>query len=126
MNSGVSIIDARIPESADGWRLDRALADAVPTLSRERLKALIASGNVTCPDGLARDPSRKTQAGTLFAVTVPDPVADPQRVPVADRLVDGHRVVAVDHGQQDRLPVGVGQLRGLRYRRACRDARPRA
>ena len=73
MNQGVSIIEARIAEAADGWRLDRALADAVPALSRERLKVLIASGQVTGPDGLARDPSRKTPAGALFSVTVPEP-----------------------------------------------------
>ena len=46
MNRGVSIIEAQIAAGADGWRLDRALADAVPTLSRERLKVLIASGAV--------------------------------------------------------------------------------
>ena len=42
---GVSTVDARIAEAANGWRLDRALADAIPTLSRERIKALISSGN---------------------------------------------------------------------------------
>jgi 23S rRNA pseudouridine1911/1915/1917 synthase len=73
MNQGVSIIQARIAEAANGWRLDRALADAVPALSRERLKVLIASGQVTGPDGLARDPARKAQGGALFSVAVPDP-----------------------------------------------------
>jgi len=73
MNQGVSIIEARIAEAANGWRLDRALADAVPTLSRERLKALISSGQVTGPEGLARDPARKAQAGALFSVAVPEP-----------------------------------------------------
>ncbi|MET0309441.1 MAG: RluA family pseudouridine synthase [Sphingomonas sp.] len=73
MNQGVSIIEARIADTADGWRLDRALADAVPALSRERLKVLIASGQVAGPDGLARDPARKALAGTLFSVTVPEP-----------------------------------------------------
>ncbi|MCW3848363.1 RluA family pseudouridine synthase [Sphingomonas sp. LB-2] len=73
MDRGVSTIEARISDSADGWRLDRALADAVPSLSRERLKALIASGLVIGPDGPARDPSRKAAAGTLFSVTVPAP-----------------------------------------------------
>ena len=36
-----------------GWRLDRALAAAVPTLSRERFKALIGSGAVIGPQGAA-------------------------------------------------------------------------
>lgn len=73
MDRGVSTLEARISDIADGWRLDRALADALPALSRERLKSLMASGRVTGPDGLARDPARKAQAGTLFSVTVPDP-----------------------------------------------------
>jgi 23S rRNA pseudouridine1911/1915/1917 synthase len=74
MSRGVSIIEARISDTADGWRLDRALADAVPTLSRERLKVLINGGSVSDGAGaLSRDPSRKAAAGTLFHVTVPDP-----------------------------------------------------
>lgn len=73
MDRGVSILEARIADTADGWRLDRALADALPTHSRERLKALISSGQVTGPDGLARDPKRKAAAGTLFTVVIPDP-----------------------------------------------------
>jgi len=73
MNQGVSIIEARIADTADGWRLDRALADAVPTLSRERIKALISSGNVTGPDGLIRDPARKAPGGALYSVAVPEP-----------------------------------------------------
>lgn len=71
MTRGVSTIEARISDSADGWRLDKALAEAVPSLSRERLKSLIATGHVTGADGPALDPSRKAQAGALFSVTVP-------------------------------------------------------
>jgi 23S rRNA pseudouridine1911/1915/1917 synthase len=73
MDRGVSIFEARISDTADGWRLDRALAEALPTFSRERLKSLIASGNVSGPDGTARDPSRKAPAGALFSVAVPEP-----------------------------------------------------
>jgi 23S rRNA pseudouridine1911/1915/1917 synthase len=56
-----------------GWRLDRALAAAVPTLSRERLKSLISSGRVRGPTGLMRDPAMKATAGADFAIEVPDP-----------------------------------------------------
>lgn len=73
MDRGVTTLEARITEAANGWRLDRALADAIPTLSRERLKALISSGAVTGPDGLARDPSKKAAAGALFTLAIPDP-----------------------------------------------------
>jgi 23S rRNA pseudouridine1911/1915/1917 synthase len=50
------------------------LADAVPTMSRERLKALISSGAVSDPAGnLVRDPARKIDGGLLFTIVVPDP-----------------------------------------------------
>jgi len=97
MVPGVSIIDARISQAADGWRLDRALADAVPTLSRERLKALIASGAVSDRDGaLARDPARKAVGGDLFTVTVPDPRPahnEAQDIPLDIAFEDDHLIV---------------------------------
>ena len=72
MSGGHSIITATIAGDAIGWRLDRALAAAVPTLSRERLKALISSGAVDGPVGLVRDPAVKALAGD-YRVTVPEP-----------------------------------------------------
>jgi 23S rRNA pseudouridine1911/1915/1917 synthase len=73
VSGGHSIIAATIAEEGAGWRLDRALAAAVPTLSRERLKALISSGAVLNPAGAAvRDPAVKAIAGT-YEVTVPEP-----------------------------------------------------
>lgn len=74
MNRGVSIISATIAADQAGWRLDRALAAALPALSRERLKALISSGGVLNDVGLAvRDPAAKAQAGAAYAVHVPEP-----------------------------------------------------
>src|SRR3569833_4495734 len=74
MTRGESFITATIAADAAGWRLDRALATAVPTLSRERLKALISSGRVLGPAGVAvRDPSAKVQPGAAYAITVPEP-----------------------------------------------------
>lgn len=96
MNRGVSTIEARISDDANGWRLDRALADAVPTLSRERLKALISSGAVTGPEGLIRDPARKTIGGTLFRVDVPDPTPahnEAQEIPLTVVFEDEHLIV---------------------------------
>jgi 23S rRNA pseudouridine1911/1915/1917 synthase len=73
MTGGHSIIEARVADDAAGWRLDRALAVAVPTLSRERLKALISSGGVTGPQGAAvRDPAAKAIAGGTYAVAIPE------------------------------------------------------
>ncbi len=72
MSGGHSIITATIAGDAIGWRLDRALAAAVPTLSRERLKALISSGGVAGPAGPVRDPAAKALAGD-YRVAVPAP-----------------------------------------------------
>lgn len=72
MSGGHSTIIATIAEDSAGWRLDRALAAAVPTLSRERLKALISAGSVTGPKGPVRDPAAKALAGP-YEVSVPDP-----------------------------------------------------
>jgi len=72
MSGGHSTIIATIAEDSAGWRLDRALAAAVPALSRERLKALISSGGVTGPKGLVRDPAVKAVAGR-YEVIVPAP-----------------------------------------------------
>ncbi|MDG2532369.1 RluA family pseudouridine synthase [Sphingomonas sp. HITSZ_GF] len=96
MNQGVSIIEARIADAADGWRLDRALADAVPTMSRERLKVLIASGAVTGPQGLVRDPAKKATGGALFSVAVPDPKPahnEAQEIPLNIVYEDEHLIV---------------------------------
>src|SRR3954464_5761923 len=72
MNRGESHNNATIAAGAAGWRPDKALAAAVPTLSRERLKALISSGRVTGPAGLVRDPAAKAVAGG-YQVSVPAP-----------------------------------------------------
>jgi 23S rRNA pseudouridine1911/1915/1917 synthase len=74
MSGGQVIIQARVAEDAIDWRLDRALAAAIPTLSRERLKALIGSGAVIGPKGAAvRDPAVKAIPGALYEVSVPEP-----------------------------------------------------
>jgi 23S rRNA pseudouridine1911/1915/1917 synthase len=73
MDRGVSVIKAAIAADAEGWRLDRALAAALPTLSRERLKALISSGEVRDAAGSqVRDPASKAKVGA-YEVRVPAP-----------------------------------------------------
>ncbi|MDX3910025.1 MAG: RluA family pseudouridine synthase [Sphingobium sp.] len=74
MLSGVSTIDATIPEEHSGARLDKALAALLPDLSRERIKALILEGRVSGPGGrAAADPSMKVALGQAFSVHVPPP-----------------------------------------------------
>ena len=96
MNRGVSIIEATIAPAADGWRLDRALADAAPLLSRERLKALISSGAVTREGLAARDPAKRAAAGELFAIHVPEPTPAhnvAQDIPLVVAFEDEHLIV---------------------------------
>jgi 23S rRNA pseudouridine1911/1915/1917 synthase len=96
MDRGVSIFEATIAPAADGWRLDRALADAVPTLSRERLKVLINAGQVS-RDGLpVRDPAKRAGTGDVFAVAVPiptDPHNEAQDIPLIVAWEDEHLIV---------------------------------
>ncbi|MEI5686536.1 RluA family pseudouridine synthase [Sphingomonas kyungheensis] len=96
MDRGVSIIEAVIAPAADGWRLDRALADAVPTLSRERLKVLIASGAVTRAGLMVRDPAKRAAAGDRLAVAVPVPSLphnEAQDIPLVVAYEDEHLIV---------------------------------
>ena len=73
MDRGVSVIRVDLAADAAGWRLDRALAAALPTLSRERLKALISSGEVRDAVGAqVRDPASKARAGE-YEVRIPEP-----------------------------------------------------
>jgi 23S rRNA pseudouridine1911/1915/1917 synthase len=85
MIRGESTVTTTIAADFAGWRLDRALAAALPTLSRERLKALISSGRVTGPSGLVRDPASKAAAGT-YEISVPSP--SPARNAAQDIALD--------------------------------------
>ena len=80
-----------------GWRIDRALAALIPTLSRERLKALIGGDQVTGASGAhARDPARKVTAGDVLTVVVPPattPDALPQDIPLTIVFEDDHLLV---------------------------------
>ncbi len=96
MDRGVSTIEATISPAADGWRLDRALAEAVPSLSRERLKVLIASGAVVGDAGPVRDPARKATAGAQFQVNVPEPKPahnEAQAIDLTIAFEDEHLIV---------------------------------
>lgn len=96
MDAGVSLKHAIMPTEAAGWRLDRALAVALPTLSRERLKTLISAGQVTRDNTQVRDPARKVVAGETFAVVVPDPTPAhnaAQDIPLVVAFEDEHLIV---------------------------------
>lgn len=72
MGAGNSIM-ATIGEAQDGMRLDRALADLLPDLSRERIKALIGDGLVTGTQGGRISGSLKVGTGQSFHILLPPP-----------------------------------------------------
>ena len=93
---GNQTIDVRLAPAHAGWRLDRALADAVPTLSRERLKALIRSGAVEAKGAPVRDPAVKVSGNEALRVAVPEPAPahnEPQDIPLTIVFEDEHLLV---------------------------------
>ncbi|MBK6414585.1 RluA family pseudouridine synthase [Sphingopyxis sp.] len=72
MQGDDNILTVALDESAAGLRLDRALAEAMPDLSRERVKSLIKNGRVATASGtVLRDPSAKAAPPTMLEVRVP-------------------------------------------------------
>lgn len=93
---GIQTIDVRLEPAHAGWRLDRALAAAVPTLSRERLKVLIRSGAVEARGSPLRDPSAKVRGDEQLRIAVPEPKPahnEPQDIPLKILFEDDHLLV---------------------------------
>jgi 23S rRNA pseudouridine1911/1915/1917 synthase len=93
MAGGQQIIDVRFGPHHAGWRLDRALAAAVPSLSRERLKVLIRSGALT---PAVRDPAIKVRGHERFRLAVPEPEPahnEAQDIPLTVAFEDDHLLV---------------------------------
>ena len=80
--------------AADG-RLDRALADALPSLSRARIQALMLEGAVTRAGAAANDPSARAEPG-LYRLVIPPPLpAEPKGEDLALKVLfeDAHLIV---------------------------------
>jgi 23S rRNA pseudouridine1911/1915/1917 synthase len=88
-----TVLQARI--GAGGVRLDKALADALPGLSRARLQALLAEGAVRRDGEPVAGGSAKATPG-LYTVTLP-PVApadpQPEAIPLAVLFEDADLIV---------------------------------
>jgi len=90
--------DVTIPPEGHGLRLDRALADAVTSLSRSRLQGLIRDGAVACDGATISDPGRRVKPGERYTIVVPpaEPaVPMPERMALAIVHEDDH-VIVVD------------------------------
>ncbi|HVJ83401.1 MAG TPA: RluA family pseudouridine synthase, partial [Planctomycetia bacterium] len=96
MAGGQQIIEVELTDAYAGWRLDRALADAVPSLSRERLKALVKSGALTREGKAFRDPALKVSGDEAFELAVPAPEPahnEAQDIPLKILFEDEHLLV---------------------------------
>jgi 23S rRNA pseudouridine1911/1915/1917 synthase len=96
MAGGHTNIDVHLEPAFAGWRLDRALAAAVPTLSRERLKNLIRSGLVEAQGFPVRDPATKVKGDEQLRVAVPVPEPahnEAQDIPLTIVFEDEHLLV---------------------------------
>jgi 23S rRNA pseudouridine1911/1915/1917 synthase len=97
MDGGIHIIEAPLGANHVGQRLDKALADALPQYSRERIKALISAGAVS--DGNGRpcaSGARAVDAPATFRLTVP--AAKPletiaQAIPLVIAYEDEHLIM---------------------------------
>jgi 23S rRNA pseudouridine1911/1915/1917 synthase len=81
---------------AQGQRIDRVLAAAVPPFSRSRLQALIKDGQVALDGVTVTDPGTKVRSGQLMTVELPPPVAAvPQGevIPLTIVFEDRHLIV---------------------------------
>ncbi len=82
----VSTYTVPIDDDKAGLRLDRALADALPGLSRTRIQALIAAGRIHHEDtGLVTNAAHVVRGGEVFIVAVPADVpagVEPEPIPL--------------------------------------------
>ena len=97
MQTGTEIIEIALADEHIGLRIDRALADAVPAVSRERIKALMASGAITTADGTkVSQGSAKVTQPQIIHIALPALQAShaaPQDMPLDIVYEDEHLVV---------------------------------
>jgi 23S rRNA pseudouridine1911/1915/1917 synthase len=89
-----AIIEVELGGDVTG-RLDRALADAAPQLSRARIQALMAEGAVSRGGAAIADASAKAQAGR-YRIAVPPPapaIPQAEAIPLAVLFEDAHLIV---------------------------------
>ena len=84
-----------LPSELAGQRLDKAIALALPDLSRARLKALIEAERLTRAGVVLTDPSAKALAGTYeLAIPPPEPAEpEPQDLALVVLYEDQHLIV---------------------------------
>jgi 23S rRNA pseudouridine1911/1915/1917 synthase len=87
-------LEARLGADVSG-RLDRALADALPQLSRARIQALLAEGAVSREGDVVTDASARPAPG-LYRIAIPPPAPatpQPEAIPLTVLFEDPHLIV---------------------------------
>lgn len=97
MERGFTILPVDIDASQVGERFDRAIANAVPSLSRERVQALLAQGHVVVT-GSSTVPRGSARVGSplRLSITLPPPEsaeAQPQAMDLVIAYEDEHLVI---------------------------------
>ncbi|MGQ9838049.1 MAG: RluA family pseudouridine synthase [Cyanobacteriota bacterium] len=93
---GVEIRQITIPETQQGSRLDRGLAQQLPDLSRSRLQQLIREGQVWLNGHPCLDKNRPLQAGDEVEVRIPAAAPltlQPERIPLDILYEDADLIV---------------------------------
>jgi 23S rRNA pseudouridine1911/1915/1917 synthase len=91
----LEILNVELPAELVGQRLDKALAAAIPELSRARIQALIAAGRVSRAGAPLTDASAKAAAGA-YEVEAPPPEpseVEAQDIPLTVLFEDAHLIV---------------------------------
>jgi 23S rRNA pseudouridine1911/1915/1917 synthase len=89
-------VEIAIGAAEAGLRLDRALQQRLPELSRTRLKQLILAGQIRQEGEVLRDPAQRVRGGQSFVVILPapdEPVPAAQAMALDIRFEDAHLLV---------------------------------
>lgn len=106
--------DVRQVAAEAGIRLDRALADALPDLSRSRIKNLILGGLVGTAGSTITDPSYRVKPAEVFSVTVPQPTEialEGEDIPL-DIIFEDESLLVIDKPAGLTVHPGAGQPSG--------------
>ena len=96
MNMIADRLEVLIPPESAGERLDRALAIALPELSRTRIQALVRAGKVSAGEQALEDPGLRVAGGERVGIEIPPPApAAPRAEEIALAVVheDEHLIV---------------------------------
>lgn len=85
MSQQEDVIDLVVPEGQEPTRLDKAIADLYPELSRTRIKSLIEVGVVKVNNNIIDTPSYKANGEDVITLNIPPAVDDtpkPENIPL--------------------------------------------